>query len=71
MLFYNRYQSKLLKRIDIKRFGKVLRQIRGNGKIAKVKLACVLEITVRIIDNYENGDNDPPFENIVNFAMFL
>ena len=69
--FYNRRQSKLLKRIDSKRLGKVLKKIRRDNSITKVKLAYVLETSVRTVERYESGETIPPFEYMINFAMYF
>ena len=69
--FYNRHQSKLLKRIDSKRLGKVMKKIRRDNDITKVKLAYVLETSVRTVERYEKGETIPPFEYMINFAMYF
>lgn len=69
--FYNRHQSKLLKRIDSKRLGKVMKKIRKDNNITKVKLAYFFETSVRTIERYENGETVPPFEYMINFSMYF
>ena len=69
--FYNRHQSKLLKRIDSKRLGKVMKKMRRDNNITKVKLAYVLETSVRTVERYESGETIPPFEYMINFAMYF
>lgn len=69
--FYNRHQSKLLKRIDSKRLGKVMKKIRKDNSITKVKLAYVFETSVRTVERYESGETIPSFEYMINFAMYF
>ena len=69
--FYNRHQSKLLKRIDSKRLGKVMRKIRIDNNITKVKLAYVLETSVKTVERYESGETVPPLEYMINFTMYF
>lgn len=69
--FFNRRQSKLLKRIDSKRLGKVMKKIRRDNNVTKVKLAYVLETSVRTIERYESGKTIPPFEYMINFALYF
>ena len=69
--FYNRHQSKLLKRIDSKRLGKIMKKIRRDNNITKVKLAYVLETSVRTVERYESGETIPSFEYMINFSMYF
>ena len=69
--FFNRHQSKLLKRIDSKRLGKVIKKIRRENNITKVKLAYVLETSVRTVERYESGETIPPLEYMINFTMYF
>ena len=69
--FYNRHQSNLLKRIDSKRLGKVMKKIRRDNNVTKVKLAYVFEISVRTIERYESGETIPPFEYVINFVLYF
>lgn len=69
--FFNRHQSKLLKRIDSKRLGKVMKKIRRENNITKVKLAYVLETSVRTVERYESGETIPPLEYMINFTMYF
>ena len=69
--FYNGHQSKLLKRIDSKRLGKVMKKIRRDNNSTKVKLAYVLETSVRTVERYESGETIPPFEYMINFSMYF
>lgn len=69
--FLNRHQSRINKRIDVKRLGKIMKKIRNDNKTSKVKLATALETAVRTIERYENGINIPSFEYMINFSSYF
>ena len=48
-----------------------MKKIRRDNNITKVKLAYVLETSVRTLERYESGETIPSFEYMINFAMYF
>ena len=48
-----------------------MKKIRRDNGITTVKLAYVLETSIRTIERYESGETIPTFEYIINFAMYF
>ena len=48
-----------------------MKKIRRDNNITKVKLAYVLETSVRTLERYESGETIPPFEYMINFVLYF
>ena len=48
-----------------------MKKVRRENNITKVKLAYVLETSVRTVERYESGETIPPLEYMINFTMYF